>query len=967
MDRNTTQETSPSEEVSFRKVFLAPKKTSKFCSNKVETAKYTPITWLPKSIILQFSRVNNVYFLVLTILCFFPFSPYFPWSYAGYFIFILLFTSIKDGIEDISRHQQDKKVNKALVKKYNSIKKSFEDIVCEDLKVGDIVKIEENQSFPADLVFLSSSMTEGVCYVNTMNLDGETNLKEKVKVEISESLDDMLASDTEFLIEQPRRNLYRLNGKMICAGRSEVLSIKQILLRGCTLKNTEWIVGVIVYTGRECKVVMNGQNRISKISSHQKSVNKIVLTVIGVLVVVCFAFAVAGQSWLNTNSEIEAYLELENTNDAVSGVYIFFTYWIMFSALIPLSLYLFIEVQRLIISSFVSKDIEMYHEESDLAATWRTSDVVEELGRIEYIFSDKTGTLTSNQMKLEKIYVDHTVYSVNQDISSIQTSFSSNNSFELLFLNILLCNSVFPTVHNNKRVYHSVSPDETALVDFATMMGFGIMDKKKDSVKIYMGVEQDWIIKTEISFSSERKRMSVVAQGPDGELKLFLKGADEVVIPMVSRDDFERVTGVVGVFAKEGLRTLVLATRSINKSWFKDWNKKWKAALKRTDDAKQLELDLLASEIEKDLNFSAITAIEDKLQDKVPETIEMLIKADIKVWMITGDKEETAIEIGKSCNLITSETELISFFDLDLLKIEDKLKSILDKYNIPSSYSSKHKLPPLPYPHSIAINGMSLSYLKSSESACDSFFVLSSLCKSVICCRMSPAQKSEIVKIVKNRGTWITLAIGDGANDVSMLKEASVGVGVFGKEGTQAILASDFAISQFSHLQRLLFVHGRYAYSRISTFTLYYFYTDYVLQICEIWLAFFTGFSGQIYYLDWIPSTYNIFVMSLPTMASFATDRDITPSLCLKYLNLYSAGQKGAFFNLKLYWTWIFWTVIGGTICFWVSMGSLTNGVGSDGRDAGLFWCSSLSYILLVAAVNWKLLFTTRSWNYIYG
>jgi magnesium-transporting ATPase (P-type) len=232
---------------------------------------------------------------------------------------------------------------------------------------------------------------------------------------------------------------------------------------------------------------------------------------------------------------------------------------------------------------------------------------------------------------------------------------------------------------------------------------------------------------------------------------------------------------------------------------------------------------------------------------------------------------------------------------------------------------------------------------------------------------MSPAQKSEIVKIVKNRGNWITMSVGDGANDVSMLKEASVGIGIYGKEGSQAILASDFALSQFSHLQRLLFVHGRYAYSRVSTFTLFYFYTDYMLQICEIWLAFFTGFSGQIYYLDWIPSTYNIFVMSLPTMASFALDRDLKPSLCLKYINLYSAGQKGAFFSMRLFWSWIAWTVVGATIIFWIPVASYENGSGDDGREASLFWRSSISYILLVAAVNWKLLIITRSWNFIYA
>lgn len=971
MDKSLTQiHSAPDEGTNTRRVFTGLEKTQKFCSNQVETAKYSLITWLPKSIFLQFARVNNIYFLILTILSFFPFSPYNPWGYASYFVFILLFTSIKDGIEDIARHKQDKKVNKSLYLKFGSKLKDFKKIECQHVKVGTFIKVLENQSFPADMVFILSSESQ-VAYVNTMNLDGETNLKEKNSVNLVNSEDQLSKVNAVFDIEQPGKELHSWSGLMSVSGTTEGINIKNLLLRGCTLKNTDWVIGLVVYTGNECKIVMNGENRISKISSVQKKINKIVFTVIGFLVIVCTCYAIAGQSWINNNPEIEAYIELENTNDAVSGVYIYFTYWIMFSALIPLSLYLFIEIQRLILCSFIPKDLKMYYEPTDTTAIWRTSDVIEELGRVEFIFSDKTGTLTSNQMKLEKFFIKNSIFSTKTDSDTISQIAASRENpffthFQEFFYNLVLCNSVFPTHHNGNIEYHSVSPDETALVDFASKFNTKILLKEKNEVKIGINDrEEPWKIKAEIPFTSDRKRMTVVAQGPSGELKLYIKGADEVVFPLLQEADLREVQEAVDKFAKEGLRTLVLATRTLDKSWFKEWAKQWKTV--KSDEDKQEVYNKLVLDIEQGLEFCAITAIEDKLQDGVPETIDLLLRTNIKIWVITGDKEETALEISKSCNLITSESKLISLFNCDTKKLETKLKKVLKTNgleNIDIKNLSKYSLSGN---YSLALNGVTLSYIKSDPLLEDLFFIVAFLSKSVVCCRMSPSQKSEIVKIVKKRGEWVTLAIGDGANDVSMLKEASVGVGIFGKEGNQAILASDFALPQFSHLQPLLLIHGRYAYSRIGHFVLYYFYTDYMLQVCEAWLAFYTGFSGQIYYLDWIPSTYNIFVMSLPTMASFALDQDISPSMCLKYPGLYSAGQKGSFFNIKEFWTWIFWTIVGGTIIFWVSMGSFRNGTGSDGLDASLFWCSSVSYITLVSAVNWKLLFITRSWNYYYG
>jgi magnesium-transporting ATPase (P-type) len=245
------------------------------------------------------------------------------------------------------------------------------------------------------------------------------------------------------------------------------------------------------------------------------------------------------------------------------------------------------------------------------------------------------------------------------------------------------------------------------------------------------------------------------------------------------------------------------------------------------------------------------------------------------------------------------------------------------------------------------------------------FFELAFIAKTCICCRMSPSQKSEIVKLCKSQGTWTTLAIGDGANDVSMIQEAHVGIGVAGKEGTQALLAAEYTISQFSHLTRMLLVHGRYSYIRMSRFINYYFYKNFMMAFCEAWLAFYCGYSGQLYYLDWIPPFYNFFWTSWPSLAFFSLEQDVSPSECMKYPNLYTAGQKNAFFSTKIFWGWNLLAFFSATFIFWFSASSLDGGVGADGHEPTLFWISTTSFLILMHTVNLKLIITSKFWNKI--
>lgn len=191
---------------------------------------------------------------------------------------------------------------------------------------------------------------------------------------------------------------------------------------------------------------------------------------------------------------------------------------------------------------------------------------------------------------------------------------------------------------------------------------------------------------------------------------------------------------------------------------------------------------------------------------------------------------------------------------------------------------------------------------------------------SVICCRVSPKQKADVVGLAKKQKKYITLAIGDGANDVSMIMEAHIGVGIRGKEGTQAVRSADYAISQFRFLERILIVHGRNGYKRVSTMICYYFYKNVVLVFTELHFAYYNGFSGQIFFADWLPTLYNAFFTSWQCLFALMYERDVDDKTSLKFPILYRAGQMGLYFSLKIFWKWIALAVFHGALTFYITV-----------------------------------------------
>ncbi|CDQ74629.1 unnamed protein product [Oncorhynchus mykiss] len=540
----------------------------------------------------------------------------------------------------------------------------------------------------------------------------------------------------------------------------------------------------------------------------------------------------------------------------------FLTFIILFNNLIPISLLVTLEVIKFTQAFFINWDTDMLYEPTNTPAVARTSNLNEELGQVKYIFSDKTGTLTCNVMQFKKCTVAGVAYGHSTQSSeeagfndpSLLENLQSNHPTAPVILDFMtmlaICHTAVPERTDDTIVYQAASPDEGALVRAAANLGFVFSGRTPDSVIIQaLGAEEKYELLHVLEFTSTRKRMSVIMRTPSGKIRLYCKGADTVVYDRLADSSrYKEITlKHLEQFATEGLRTLCFAVAEISESIYQQWLEVFHRASTALQN-RALKLEESYELIEKNLQLLGATAIEDKLQDKVPETIETLMKADIKIWILTGDKQETAINIGHSCKLLTKNMGMLVINEDTLDATRETLSHHCGMLG-DALYKEND--------FALIIDGNTLKYALTFG-ARQYFLDLALSCKAVICCRVSPLQKSEVVEMVKKQVKVITLAIGDGANDVGMIQTAHVGVGISGNEGLQAANSSDYSIAQFKYLKNLLLVHGAWNYNRVSKCILYCFYKNIVLYIIEIWFAFVNGFSGQILFERWCIGLYNV-------------------------------------------------------------------------------------------------------------
>ena len=968
----------------------------KHCSNKITTSRYTVLTWAPKSLLQQFRRAANVYFLVISVLSFMTFSPKTPVSMVGTFAAVLVFTMLKEAFEDYKRHRADAAVNRTPTQRFSESMQAFEDVKSDSIQVCDFVKVRENEALPADLILLSSSDEKGVAYLNTMNLDGETNLKEKFAHKHTKRLDlkQILSGGMRIECDTPDASLISWNCKMQLQGGAYFpLSTSQLLLRGCVLKNTMFVIGLVIYTGAETKVMLNSKAPPSKVSNVLKVMNKMLYTVFAFQALICFLFAGLYMNWsaANAASHSRYITDIHSKVQAADYFIQILTFYVAYSHMIPISLYVALEVLKLILAYLISQDREMYHEEDDRRASCRTSDLVEELGQVEFVFSDKTGTLTRNEMELRKCSINGAIYGgEKQMVGTVGVSGDTTPAaimesrpmadpdraaIQRFFTQLAVCHAVFSAeVEPGVRKYQAASPDDLALVQCSADMRFVFLEREDNFIRLqYAQFPIDvWEVLADLPFDSTRKRMSMLVKEPHtGRILLLCKGADSVLFERL-RVDEDRTTAETHLnrFASEGLRTLVIAQRYVEEIEAMEWLQVWTELTLSTSPNKDTLLNLHAEGLEKSLELVGITAIEDQLQDKVPETIKLMLDAEIRVWVLTGDKQETAVQIGTTCQLLSKDMQLLDLSSQSKEEFSTKLQDFTKAYitcvaaSLGELNQVRTELAGQGTNLGIVINGATLTWVLSPESEFRTdFFRLGFVSRSCLCCRVSPAQKMQVVKLVKDHGNWVTLAIGDGANDVSMIQEAHIGVGIAGKEGAQAVQSSDFAFSQFRFLQRLLLVHGRWSYRRVSWFICYYFYKNIAVVFTEIWFAFFNGFSGQIYFADWLPQLYNSLWTSWPCILTFIFERDLSPENSLKFPIAYGAGQRRLYFTFKTFWRWVSLGIFHGVLCFWVASAGLGSASSEDGSDTGLWLTSTLSFTLVIHIVTYKLFLESVLWT----
>ncbi|KAF6036324.1 ATP10A [Bugula neritina] len=373
----------------------APPQVS-YKTNKIKTTKYTLLTFLPKNLFEQFHRFANMYFLFVALLNFIPQVMAFGREIALIpVIGVLAVTAIKDVYEDYRRYQQDKKVNLSKCLVYNKVAKSYEPKECYRVLVGDIVKVKCNEVIPADLLLLECSENSTTCFIETANLDGESNLKQRTAVDVS--LDSNGKFDPRIPImvecEAPNAELNKFNGYVVRHldnGRKKGLSKENLLLRGCVLRNTDYIKGIVIYAGHDTKAMKNSSGPRYKRSKLERYMNRDVIWCLVILLFLCFFSAIGSGVWLSLkwdSPEDIPYIPFDDgvrdgSKPAVEGFLRFWTFIIIYQVMIPLSLYATLEIVKFCQVYFIHQDIAMYYEEADILPVCRALNITEELGQV---------------------------------------------------------------------------------------------------------------------------------------------------------------------------------------------------------------------------------------------------------------------------------------------------------------------------------------------------------------------------------------------------------------------------------------------------------------------------------------------------------------------------------------------------------------------------------------------------------
>nr|XP_055135047.1 probable phospholipid-transporting ATPase IM isoform X2 [Symphalangus syndactylus] len=940
-----------------------------YADNRIHTSRYNILTFLPINLFEQFQRVANAYFLCLLILQLIPEISSLTWfTTIVPLVLVITMTAVKDATDDYFRHKSDNQVNNRQSEVLINSKLQNEKWM--NVKVGDIIKLENNQFVAADLLLLSSSEPHGLCYVETAELDGETNLKVRHALSVTSELGADISKLARF-------------------------------------------------DGPDTKLMQNSGKTKFKRTSIDRSMNTLVLWIFGFLICLGIILAIGNSIWESqTGDQFRTFLfwNEDEKSSVFSGFLTFWSYIIILNTVVPISLYVSMEVIRLGHSYFINWDRKMYYSRKAIPAEARTTTLNEELGQIEYIFSDKTGTLTQNIMTFKRCSINGRIYGevhddldqkteITQKKEPVDFSVKSRADRELQFFDHNLMESIKmgdPKVHEFLRllalchtvmseensagelIYQVQSPDEGALVTAARNLGFIFKSRTPETITIEeLGTLVTYQLLAFLDFNNTRKRMSVIVRNPEGQIKLYSKGADTILFEKLHPSNevlLSLTSDHLSEFAGEGLRTLAIAYRDLDDKYFKEWHKMLEDANAATEERDE-RIAGLYEEIERDLLLLGATAVEDKLQEGVIETVTSLSLANIKIWVLTGDKQETAINIGYACNMLTDDmNDVFVIAGNNAVEVKEELrKAKQNLFGQNRNFSNGHVVcekkqqleldsiveETITGDYALIINGHSLAHALESDVKND-LLELACMCKTVVCCRVTPLQKAQVVELVKKYRNAVTLAIGDGANDVSMIKSAHIGVGISGQEGLQAVLASDYSFAQFRYLQRLLFVHGRWSYFRMCKFLCYFFYKNFAFTLVHFWFGFFCGFSAQTVYDQWFITLFNIVYTSLPVLAMGIFDQDVSDRNSMDCPQLYEPGQLNLLFNKRKFFICVLHGIYTSLVLFFIPYGAFYNVAGEDGQHIADYQSFAVTMATsLVIVVSVQIALDTSYWTFI--
>lgn len=972
----------------------------KFCTNEIVTSKYTVLTFLPKNLFEQFSRIANLYFLAIILLQLIPgVSPIQWYSTAAPLMFVMAMTAAKDLWDDVNRHKSDNEINNRKVYVIRASGEKQE--AWKDVRVGDILKVDIDDDIPADMIILASSDPDSLCFVETASLDGETNLKlrfaysGRAKVQLNNPGDvtSVIPADLTIHCELPNAKIYQFDGAVVFAdGTKDPLQPMNLALRGCTLRQTDWVVGVVVYSGHDTKVAQNQLPVPRKFTQLEKFINWVILSIFIFMILCCIFLAMGYEIWWQNQYEGIWYIDNQNKwpdyNPSIGAYALQFLRWLLvLYQLIPIGLYVTLEIVKLVQAKvLMDKDRQMYYAPLDTPANCRSTALNEDLGQVKYVLTDKTGTLTQNVMAFVRASVHGAWYGHEIDPSVLKPAdevpehtphticmdptlrAASNQPKVAKFLtNLAICNTVVPTFKENGLLYQASSPDEEALVQGAAHLGFKLLSRTNELVEVSLqGVLLRYQVLAVLEFSSDRKRMSIICRTPEGGVKLFCKGADSVILARAKREKgttFQELENHLVEMSDLGLRTLLMSERDIPEAEWIAWSKEFSIASVALT-GREDKIAEIAEKIEVNLTILGASGVEDKLQDGVPETLVALVRMGIKVWVLTGDKLETAIAIAHTCGLLHHGVEQLIIGETEMaVPPEHKadgdhswaLKVLEAKME--AAHASHNK------PVGLILDGKALAVLLAPELQ-QQLNALCQKCIAVICCRVSPVQKALVTKMVRHCTKSVTLAIGDGANDVSMIQSAHIGVGISGREGRSAVLASDYSFAQFRFLKRLLLVHGRWNNMRNCILCHYTLYKNCIYVMPFVYYAFVSGFSGTVQFQQIFISTYNAVWTCVPIMVFAILEQDVSAATALNYPEIYHTSQN---MNTKLFvrdfWLWMFAALWHSCWCWLPAEFVLPSAAGNGQTFMDIYCVGATVATAVIIIANLKIAMHTHHWT----